>query len=253
MFLQWFINSLLRKPRSTVSQDSHPHWSVQTNTWHHLASNLGFYHLVGGLEHVLFFHILGMSSSPTDELIFFRGLGIPPTRFYHILPCLIQDIQNDVESFESFRLCFMSTVRIFSHSGCDGMQHKLWPKTLGNSWFDWDRHLLLLTVSIEILMNCSCLKNHVNPRSGETPPKHSGWLCSQHVGEAQAAWLKSEPSCRRSLVSANNSDLNSCVNTIRTTLWCVYMSWIYHNHNHLYLPITIQRFEFFGWGCLPVP
>ena len=62
---------------------------------------------------------------------------------------LVQDIQNDVESFESFRLCFMSTVRIFSHSNCDGM-HKFWPKTLGNSWFDWDWHLLLLTVSIEI-------------------------------------------------------------------------------------------------------
>ena len=33
--------------------------------------------LVGGLEHVLFFHILGILI-PTDELIFFRGVGIPP-------------------------------------------------------------------------------------------------------------------------------------------------------------------------------
>jgi len=37
--------------------------------------------MVGGLEHVLFFHILGIRT-PTDELIFFRGIGIPPTRFY---------------------------------------------------------------------------------------------------------------------------------------------------------------------------
>jgi hypothetical protein len=36
--------------------------------------------LVGGLEHVLFSHILGIII-PTDELIFFRGVGIPPTRF----------------------------------------------------------------------------------------------------------------------------------------------------------------------------
>ena len=38
-------------------------------------------HLVGGLEHFLFFYILGMSSSqltniPIDELIFFRGVGL---------------------------------------------------------------------------------------------------------------------------------------------------------------------------------
>jgi hypothetical protein len=37
--------------------------------------------LVGGLEHVLFFHILGIIT-PTDELIFFRGVGIPPTSFF---------------------------------------------------------------------------------------------------------------------------------------------------------------------------
>ena len=35
--------------------------------------------LVGGLEHFLFFHILGIAT-PTDELIFFRGVAQPPTR-----------------------------------------------------------------------------------------------------------------------------------------------------------------------------
>ena len=36
--------------------------------------------LVGGLEHewIMTFHILGIII-PTDELIFFRGVGIPPT------------------------------------------------------------------------------------------------------------------------------------------------------------------------------
>ena len=34
--------------------------------------------LFGGLEHFLFFHILGIII-PTDELIFFRGVGQPPT------------------------------------------------------------------------------------------------------------------------------------------------------------------------------
>jgi hypothetical protein len=34
--------------------------------------------LVGGLEHFLFFHILGIII-PTDKLVFFRGVGQPPT------------------------------------------------------------------------------------------------------------------------------------------------------------------------------
>ena len=36
--------------------------------------------LVGGLEHVLFFHSVGNFIIPINELIFFRGVGIPPTR-----------------------------------------------------------------------------------------------------------------------------------------------------------------------------
>jgi hypothetical protein len=39
---------------------------------------LWYFLLVGGLENFLFFHILGIII-PTDELIFFRGVGIPPT------------------------------------------------------------------------------------------------------------------------------------------------------------------------------
>jgi len=35
--------------------------------------------LVGGLELFIFFHILG-TIIPFDELIFFRGVGIPPTK-----------------------------------------------------------------------------------------------------------------------------------------------------------------------------
>ena len=44
--------------------------------------------LVGGLEHVLFFHILGSFILPTDELICFRGVGQPPSSFvwWKIMP-----------------------------------------------------------------------------------------------------------------------------------------------------------------------
>ena len=42
--------------------------------WYIIAGNL---QLVGGLEHVCFY-LLGRVT-PTDELIFFRGVGIPPT------------------------------------------------------------------------------------------------------------------------------------------------------------------------------
>ena len=41
----------------------------------------GYCILVGGLEHFLWFHILGIII-PTDEVIFFRGVGIPPTSIH---------------------------------------------------------------------------------------------------------------------------------------------------------------------------
>ena len=37
---------------------------------------------VGGLEHDFFSHHIGNVIIPTDELIFFRGVGIPPTRIH---------------------------------------------------------------------------------------------------------------------------------------------------------------------------
>jgi hypothetical protein len=38
-------------------------------------------YLVGGLEHFLFFHLVGNFIIPADELIFFREVGQPPTRY----------------------------------------------------------------------------------------------------------------------------------------------------------------------------
>ena len=42
--------------------------------------------LVGGLEHVLFFHILGIII-PTDKLIFFRGVETTNQLYYMIIIC----------------------------------------------------------------------------------------------------------------------------------------------------------------------
>ena len=42
---------------------------------------------IGGLEHFSFSHILlhiGNFIIPTDELIFFRGVGQPPTRYMYV-------------------------------------------------------------------------------------------------------------------------------------------------------------------------
>ena len=60
--------------------DIPPHWD---GGWFlSYVSNEVFYHripiLVGGLEHFLFSHILGIII-PIDELIFFRGVAQPPT------------------------------------------------------------------------------------------------------------------------------------------------------------------------------
>jgi len=42
-------------------------------------------YLVGGLEHdfLMTFHSVGDFIIPTDELIFFRGVGIPPTIYIY--------------------------------------------------------------------------------------------------------------------------------------------------------------------------
>ena len=39
-----------------------------------------YIYMAGGLEHLDFSHHFGNVIIPTDEVIFFRGVGIPPTR-----------------------------------------------------------------------------------------------------------------------------------------------------------------------------
>ena len=48
---------------------------------YHIIQCIYIYYLVGGLEHLEYCsHHIGNVIIPTDELIFFRGVGIPPTR-----------------------------------------------------------------------------------------------------------------------------------------------------------------------------
>ena len=65
------------------------------NTWY-MMIYIYIYILVGGLEHGFYFSYIGNSMIPTDELIFFTGVGIPPTRYYHA----------------SSRIVFMDTIHI---------------------------------------------------------------------------------------------------------------------------------------------
>ena len=51
--------------------------------YYHIIPSYIILHLVGGLEHFLFFHSVGNVIIPTDEVIFFRGVGQPPTCHYH--------------------------------------------------------------------------------------------------------------------------------------------------------------------------
>jgi len=53
---------------------------------HSPSETIAFPHLylVGGLEDFLFFHSVGIFIIPTDELIFFRGVGIPPARLVYL-------------------------------------------------------------------------------------------------------------------------------------------------------------------------
>ena len=64
--------------KPTVNLDIFP--SKIGGLWH-VSKPLSESNLVGGLEHCSFFHI-GNFINPTDELILFRGVGIPPTSIY---------------------------------------------------------------------------------------------------------------------------------------------------------------------------
>jgi len=61
-------------------------WFIcRINTTLSVVSKRGYSNLIGGLEHVLFFHRLGISS-PQLTFTFFRGVGIPP---WDDMGCLI--------------------------------------------------------------------------------------------------------------------------------------------------------------------
>ena len=53
--------------------------------------------LIGGLEHEFYdFPYIGNFIIPTDELIFFRGVGIPPTNYDWVIcqdfPAILQEV-----------------------------------------------------------------------------------------------------------------------------------------------------------------
>ena len=62
------------------------------------------YSLVGGLEHEFYFSIQLGRIIPTDELIFFRGVGIPPTRIPCTIPCELHFGFYKFENTMSFHL-----------------------------------------------------------------------------------------------------------------------------------------------------
>ena len=79
----------LRSTKIYLGPRYKPFISILNPSWIHWIPYPSWFHetplLVGGLEHFLFFHIL-VIIIPNDDLIFFRGVGIPPTRYYIILP-----------------------------------------------------------------------------------------------------------------------------------------------------------------------
>ena len=67
----------------------------------HLATRITTDHwLVVWNMNVLFFHILGIII-PTDELIFFRGVGIPPTRYCYPIVIPLLSILNHIKPCKS--------------------------------------------------------------------------------------------------------------------------------------------------------
>ena len=76
----------------------------QSDISHHQPNNTL---LVGALEHLYILSILGIII-PTDELIFFRGAGIPPFIFF-----------RGIEATNQFKLQFSCAFRRVAVCGCD--------------------------------------------------------------------------------------------------------------------------------------
>ena len=71
----------LSSPQFRVQLVPPPRISVSFNPF---VEKTVFFLLVGGLEHFLFFYILGISSSQLTNSHFSRGVGQPPTRFFFL-------------------------------------------------------------------------------------------------------------------------------------------------------------------------
>ena len=84
---------ILSSREKHISPDDSGYQMIMTTLWNDVKCiQFPIQYLVGGLEHFLFFHILGIIWNviiPTDELIFFSWVGIPPTR-YILMPSSIQ-------------------------------------------------------------------------------------------------------------------------------------------------------------------
>ena len=84
-FHQWWSSRLSRTWTCWSSTGKHPGLRIHGLRCWIIALEIWFFSdifwLVGGLEHewIMTFHIFGNFIIPTDELIFFRGVGIPPT------------------------------------------------------------------------------------------------------------------------------------------------------------------------------
>ena len=93
LHIKWIhVSSIFPEdPRSCniyICYGNHPEWYI-----HNI--------LVGGLEHVLFFHMLGISSSQLT-LIFFRGVAQPSTSIYIYIHIINHTMFND------FCCCFVT-------------------------------------------------------------------------------------------------------------------------------------------------
>ena len=81
----WQKNSWFWKPQVCGSNlHTSMRWFCTTSDWMMASCNWDKARLVGGLEHFGFFHIMGVII-PTDELIFFRGVGQPPTSHWPVI------------------------------------------------------------------------------------------------------------------------------------------------------------------------
>ena len=139
--------------------------------------------LVGGLEHVIFFHMLGIMI-PTDELIFFRGVAQPPTSN------IFEAMGPQFWSF--FGWTFGSHLLAHHTWGIPVSKRQGTSKQIGNSWLvaqKWHVYGVLILLNQHVQSSWLQLADRQWTNVGALKPEMKDTTRQNHKNGWQTTWI----------------------------------------------------------------